>query len=57
MTFIGDSNGIAAPRLKDALIQDDQEYKQIYMDLVKMVWKLYHVCHLIHADLSEYNLL
>jgi len=29
----------------------------LYLQLVKMVWKMYNQCHLVHADLSEYNLL
>ncbi|ORX56677.1 RIO1-domain-containing protein [Piromyces finnis] len=57
MTFIGDKNGWASPRLKDAPINDPEKYMNLYLQLVKMVWKMYNQCHLVHADLSEYNLL
>jgi RIO kinase 1 len=57
MSFIGDKNGWASPRLKDAPINDSEKYMNLYLQLVKMVWKMYNQCHLVHADLSEYNLL
>jgi RIO kinase 1 len=55
MSFIG-KDGWAAPRLKDVEL-DEETLKQLYRQLVKLVWKLYHQCRLIHADLSEYNIL
>ncbi|KNC95923.1 atypical/RIO/RIO1 protein kinase, variant [Spizellomyces punctatus DAOM BR117] len=57
MTFIGDKNGWAAPRLKDAVITDPDVYRSVYLQLVKMMWIMYHKCKLVHGDLSEYNLL
>ena len=71
MNFLGDSNGWyilsmkssmilmiiidrASPRLKDATIKD---YASLYLDLVKIVWRMYHKCKLVHADLSEYNIM
>ncbi|KAJ3038894.1 Serine/threonine-protein kinase RIO1 [Rhizophlyctis rosea] len=57
MTFIGNSQGWAAPRLKDAVITEESTYRNLYSQLVKVMWILYHRCHLVHADLSEYNLL
>ncbi|KAJ3002474.1 UNVERIFIED_CONTAM: protein kinase rio1, partial [Siphonaria sp. JEL0065] len=57
MGFLGDKNGWASPRLKDAVINDSMIYKNLYIHLLKMVWKMYHKCKLVHADLSEYNLL
>lgn len=56
MEFIG-KDGIQAPRLRDAEVDDVQEYGKIYMTLIKYMRILYHDCKLIHADLSEYNLL
>ena len=47
----------AAPRLKDAVIEAEKEYRHIYRQLRKLVWIMYHHCKLVHADLSEYNLL
>ncbi|KAJ3284393.1 Serine/threonine-protein kinase RIO1 [Borealophlyctis nickersoniae] len=57
MTFIGDKQGWAAPRLKDAVITEESVYRNLYYQLVKIMWVLYHRCRLVHADLSEYNLL
>ncbi|KAI9206604.1 RIO1 family-domain-containing protein [Polychytrium aggregatum] len=57
MSFLGDKTGWAAPRLKDAEIDDPEAYRDLYFKLVKIMWKLYHKCHLVHADLSEYNIL
>ena len=55
MTFIGD-DGSAAPRLKDAHLTPSQ-LRSAYHQAVRLLRTLYHVCHLVHADLSEYNLL
>ncbi|KAI8591914.1 RIO1 family-domain-containing protein [Geranomyces variabilis] len=57
MSFIGDADGWAAPRLKDAVITDATVYRLIYHQLLKMMWTMYHRCRLVHGDLSEYNLL
>ncbi|RKP12492.1 RIO1 family-domain-containing protein [Piptocephalis cylindrospora] len=56
MDFLGDSNGWAYPRLKDAVIPEDR-YPMLYRQLVVDVRRMYQVCHLVHADLSEYNIL
>ncbi|KAJ3272352.1 hypothetical protein HDV01_005786 [Terramyces sp. JEL0728] len=57
MTLIGDKNGWAAPRLKDAVIKEEKTYKSLYRQLVRILWVLYNKCKLVHADFSEYNLL
>ena len=57
MSFIGSKNGIAAPRLKDVVFQDEVEIFEAYRQLIRNLWILYHHCKLVHADLSEYNLL
>ncbi|TPX33449.1 hypothetical protein SmJEL517_g03652 [Synchytrium microbalum] len=57
MEFLGDSNGWAAPRVKDAPIHDSESFLDLYLQLIKIMWRMYHQCHLVHADLSEYNLL
>ncbi|KAI0057816.1 RIO1-domain-containing protein [Artomyces pyxidatus] len=56
MTFLGDKEGWASPRLKDAEI-DKAAYPKLYAELVLNVRKLFHQCKLVHADLSEYNIL
>lgn len=46
----------AYPRLKDAQIESSK-YPALYYQLVKNVRTMYQVCKLVHADLSEYNIL
>ncbi|KAI1452104.1 Serine/threonine-protein kinase Rio1 [Annulohypoxylon moriforme] len=60
MGFLGDRKGYAYPRLRDAKIADedaDQVWRQLYIQLLGIMRRLYQVCRLVHADLSEYNLL
>ncbi|WFD25950.1 non-specific serine/threonine protein kinase [Malassezia nana] len=58
MEFLGDSDGWASPRLKDAeaLISAD-DWTRLYHELLATVRLMYHRCRLVHADLSEYNIL
>ncbi|OQV22180.1 Serine/threonine-protein kinase RIO3 [Hypsibius exemplaris] len=46
----------AAPKLKDVELSSQQR-KRAYEETVQIVKKMYNDCKLIHADLSEYNLL
>ncbi|KAF4556016.1 Serine/threonine-protein kinase RIO1-like protein [Elsinoe fawcettii] len=62
MSFIGDKKGWPAPRLRDANITGSNEeqtdtMKELYIQLLSYVRKMYQICKLVHADLSEYNLL
>ncbi|XDG00546.1 hypothetical protein ABKA04_000161 [Annulohypoxylon sp. FPYF3050] len=60
MGFLGDKKGYAYPRLRDANIADedaDQVWRQLYIQLLGIMRRLYQVCRLVHADLSEYNIL
>lgn len=45
-----------APKLKDATITSEQACA-LYVDCVQLMRRLYQDCHLVHGDLSEYNLL
>lgn len=58
MTFIGE-NGIPAPQLKQLVREHfaDSEWMSMYIDSVVVIYILMHQCHLVHGDLSEYNLL
>ncbi|KAG2356279.1 RIO1 family-domain-containing protein [Suillus spraguei] len=56
MSFLGDEEGWASPRLKDADIPSAL-YPALYEELILNVRKMYHTCKLVHADLSEYNIL
>ncbi|KAF2221707.1 RIO1 family-domain-containing protein [Elsinoe ampelina] len=62
MSFIGDKKGWPAPRLRDAAFtgsgnDQTQIMRDLYIQLLSYVRKMYQVCKLVHADLSEYNLL
>ena len=53
MEFIGDENGEAAPRAKDRPFENmEEKYELVCNYMAKMVKK-----KLVHADLSEYNIL
>lgn len=55
MSFIGE-NSYAAPKLKDAILNDAQ-LEVAYNDILDIMEKLYNEARLVHADLSEYNIL
>lgn len=56
MSFIGSVDGVAAPRLKDAVF-GEEEAQRLYAQCVRLMRTMYQECRLVHADLSEYNLL
>lgn len=55
MSFIG-KNGWPAPKLKDADLSDSKT-REIYREVVVLMWQMYNKSKLVHADLSEYNML
>jgi len=55
MGFIGES-GWGAPRLKDVELSDSK-WGECYRQLAGHMRTLFQKCRLVHADLSEYNLL
>jgi len=55
MTFIG-SDGVPAPRLKESRFTP-KKLNDVYLQVIKQLRTLYQTCHLVHADLSEYNML
>ncbi|KAI9376084.1 RIO1 family-domain-containing protein [Aspergillus egyptiacus] len=60
MGFVGNSKGLAAPRLKDVefnVPDPEAKYREIYIELLGYMRVMYQTCHLVHADLSEYNTL
>ncbi|KAK6519618.1 protein kinase rio1 [Arthrobotrys megalospora] len=64
MEFLGNSEGWPSPRLKDATIpplegepDNSSAYRKLYIELLCIMRKMFHVTHLVHADLSEYNIL
>ncbi|XP_066268340.1 serine/threonine-protein kinase RIO3-like [Branchiostoma lanceolatum] len=55
MSFIG-QNQQPAKKLKDIKLSADQ-WQQAYAQCLDLMCRMYRDCHLIHADLSEYNML
>ncbi|KAG4066712.1 hypothetical protein HA402_007348 [Bradysia odoriphaga] len=55
MTFCGEK-GWPAPKLKDVEMSSSKA-RELYRDCVILMWKMYSKCKLVHADLSEFNLL
>lgn len=55
MEFIGE-NGQAAKTLKNVDLNEKQA-RELYLDCVIMMRRMYNECKLIHADLSEFNML
>ena len=46
----------AYPRLKDAVVEDEV-YPVLYNQVLQDMRTMYQTCRLVHADLSEFNLL
>ncbi|KAL2374660.1 Atypical/RIO/RIO1 protein kinase [Blastomyces gilchristii SLH14081] len=60
MGFLGNSKGFAAPRLKDVDLtgpDPEEQWKTLYIELLGHMRTMYQECRLVHADLSEYNIL
>lgn len=60
MGFLGDRKGVPAPRLKDVELEGDEiekRWRSLYLQLLGYMRILYRKCRLVHADLSEYNVL
>lgn len=55
MDFIG-KDGWPAPLLKDAEISQSKS-REVYREVIVLMWKMYNKCKLVHADLSEFNML
>lgn len=55
MEFFG-MDGWAAPRLKDANLPNSK-LSALYRDLIQDMRMMFQKCRLVHADLSEYNIL
>uniref|UniRef100_A0AAR2JYS3 Serine/threonine-protein kinase RIO3 n=1 Tax=Pygocentrus nattereri TaxID=42514 RepID=A0AAR2JYS3_PYGNA len=55
MSFIGQDQ-VPAPKLKEAMLSCE-DMKKAYYQVVQMMQLMYKECNLVHADLSEYNML
>ncbi|KAI9831649.1 MAG: protein kinase rio1 [Phylliscum demangeonii] len=60
MAFLGDKRGWPAPRLRDVQLdgaEAEVKWRSLYRQLLGYMRIMYQTCRLVHADLSEYNLL
>lgn len=60
MELVGDGKGTPAPRLKDVEFVDQDsaaKWRSVYIEVLSYMRIMYQVCKLVHADLSEYNIL
>lgn len=55
MDFIG-TNGLPAPKLKDVDLSESKA-RELYLDCIILMRRMYWNCKLVHADLSEFNIL
>lgn len=55
MSFIGKDH-VPAPKLKEVKLSGE-DMKAAYFQVLHMMQKMYQECNLVHADLSEYNML
>eukprot|EP00039_Didymoeca_costata_P011803 m.166885 g.166885 ORF g.166885 m.166885 type:complete len:570 (+) comp15296_c2_seq2:149-1858(+) len=55
MGFLG-KDGWASPKLKDAKISESKA-RQLYLECILILRKIYQKAKLVHGDFSEYNLL
>ncbi|RWS28454.1 serine/threonine-protein kinase RIO1-like protein [Leptotrombidium deliense] len=55
MSFVG-TNGVPAPLLKDVSLNESKA-RELYLDCILMMRRLFNDCKLVHADFSEFNLL
>lgn len=55
MEFVGE-NGWPCPKLKDVTLSESKA-RELYLECILIMRRMYHDCRLVHADLSEYNIL
>lgn len=55
MSFVG-KDGIPAPKLKEVELSEGKA-RELYLSCIVMMRRLFQNCKLVHADLSEFNIL
>ncbi|MGA2800635.1 MAG: serine protein kinase RIO [Candidatus Micrarchaeaceae archaeon] len=53
MQFIGDKEGVPAPQLKNVRVPDPEKFLETIIDQIRSLYRN----NLVHADLSEFNIL
>jgi serine/threonine-protein kinase RIO1 len=57
MSWLGDTEGFPAPQMKEIKLSSTKAWAGAYTQVVRLMCGMYHRCHLVHGDLSEFNLL
>lgn len=60
MDYLGDKRGRSAPLIKDVEFEDSEasaRWRSLYLEVLGYMRIMYQKCRLVHADLSEYNIL
>jgi len=57
MSLIQDQNGKPAPKLKHVQWQSEEEKVDVFNQVKGILIRMYNDCKLVHADLSEFNIL
>ncbi|KAJ3615569.1 hypothetical protein Zmor_016314 [Zophobas morio] len=57
MSYIGQDSVLPAPKLKDLYYKQVSKGSKIFLECIFNMRKLFHYGNLVHADLSEYNIL
>ncbi|AOA63713.1 Serine kinase [Komagataella phaffii CBS 7435] len=55
MEFLTENEESPSPKLKDYQFKDTEEVGRFYQQMLVYMRIMFQKCHLIHADLSEYN--
>ena len=55
MEFIGE-DGWPCPKLKEVSLSEGKA-RELYLECILIMRKMYQTCRIVHADLSEYNIL
>jgi serine/threonine-protein kinase RIO1 len=56
MKFLG-NGGWACPQLREVTMNSSKKWTHLYCQTMVAIRRLYHYARLVHADLSEYNIL
>ncbi|KAF8356546.1 riok-3 [Pristionchus pacificus] len=57
MGFIGDDQGIPAPKLRNVQFDEEAEKISAFEQTKNILLRMYKECNLVHGDFSEFNLL